>query len=195
MFVAVPVRSPRTGLARDPLDMDGMTNLGRVLWGAVATLVVALAVSITLSAPATAVDILLALLAAALVLAFVGTRQSSMIAALRASEARFHGIISIAADAIISVNSEQRIVLFNRGAEEIFGYAADDVLGEPLDILLPDQFRDAHTRHIVEFGRSGAGGGPPPGRPRGGGAGGPPGRSRAGEPMARSSRQRHPSRR
>ncbi|MEJ2185231.1 MAG: PAS domain S-box protein, partial [Gemmatimonadota bacterium] len=133
-----------------------MTKLGRVLWGAVATLVVALAIGIALSAPATLVDILLAVLAATLVLAFVGTRQSTMIAALRASEARFHGIVSIAADAIISVNAEQRIVLFNRGAEEIFGYAAADVLGKPLDILLPDRFRDMHSRHMVEFGRGDA---------------------------------------
>ncbi|MEJ2215568.1 MAG: ATP-binding protein [Gemmatimonadota bacterium] len=131
-----------------------MTNLGRVLWGAVATLVVALAVGIALSAPSTVMDILLALLVAALLLALVGTRQSGIIAALRASEARFHGIVSIAADAIISVNAEQRIVLFNQGAEEIFGYASADVLGKPLDILLPDRFRAAHTRHMVEFSRS-----------------------------------------
>jgi PAS domain S-box-containing protein len=133
--------------------MDGMTNLGRVLWAAVATLVVALALGIALSAPATLVDVLVALLAAALVLALVGSRQSSMIAALRASEARFHGIVSIAADGIVSVNAEQRIVLFNAGAERIFGYAAADVLGKPLDILLPDRFRAMHSRHMVEFGR------------------------------------------
>lgn len=133
--------------------MDSMTNLGRVLWGAVATLAVALAFGVGLSAPATLVDILLALLVASLVLALVGSRQSSMIAALRASEARFQGIVSIAADAIISVNAEQRIILFNAGAEEIFGYAAADVLGKPLDLLIPERFRDMHSRHIVEFGR------------------------------------------
>ncbi|HKJ91894.1 MAG TPA: PAS domain-containing sensor histidine kinase, partial [Longimicrobiales bacterium] len=71
-----------------------------------------------------------------------------------ASEARFHGIVSIAADAIISVDAAQRIVLFNEGAEEIFGYRSADVLGQPLDILLPERVRDAHSRHVVQFGRS-----------------------------------------
>lgn len=47
--------------------------------------------------------------------------------ALRISEARFAGIVSLAADAIISVNAQGRITLFNYGAEQIFGYGAQEV--------------------------------------------------------------------
>lgn len=75
--------------------------------------------------------------------------------ALRRSEAKFSGIISIAADAIVSVDEDQRIIVFNRGAEEIFGYRAEEVLGRPLDVLVPESVREIHREHVREFGRSG----------------------------------------
>ena len=68
-----------------------------------------------------------------------------MQAELRASEAKFAGILSIAADAIITVDQTQRIVHFNRGAEEIFGYSAQDAIGRHLNILLPQRFRPFAT--------------------------------------------------
>jgi PAS domain S-box-containing protein len=73
--------------------------------------------------------------------------------ALRLSEARFSGIISVAADAIISIDENQRIVLFNDGAERIFGHARADVLGAPLDVLIPEGLRSAHRQHVAAFGR------------------------------------------
>ncbi len=69
----------------------------------------------------------------------------------RALEARFEGILAIAADAIITVDESQRIVHFNRGAERIFGYAASEVIGEHLNLLIPDRFRAAHPRHVAVF--------------------------------------------
>ncbi len=69
--------------------------------------------------------------------------------ALRFSEARFSGIISISADAIISIGKDQRITLFNNGAEDIFGYARSEVLGAPLEMLIPERFREAHRRHVA----------------------------------------------
>jgi PAS domain S-box-containing protein len=71
--------------------------------------------------------------------------------ALRLSEAKFAGIIAIAADAIISIDETQRIVLYNEGAEQIFGYARDEVLGKPLDVLLPERFREIHRQHVEAF--------------------------------------------
>lgn len=53
------------------------------------------------------------------------------------SEARLSAIIDNASDAIVSVNAEARITLFNPSAERIFGYRAEDMLGTPLDELLP----------------------------------------------------------
>ncbi len=68
-----------------------------------------------------------------------------------ASEARFAGIVSIAADAIISVDEEQRITIFNSGAEAIFGYSAPELLGQSFDRLLPERFRANHRQFVQAF--------------------------------------------
>jgi len=72
---------------------------------------------------------------------------------LRASRAKFEGILAIAVDAIITVDEQQRILHFNHGAEQLFGYPERDVVGEPLARLLPARYRDAHAHHVIDFGR------------------------------------------
>ncbi|MEA5575685.1 response regulator [Anabaena sp. UHCC 0451] len=74
--------------------------------------------------------------------------------ALRISQTRFEGILSIADDAIISIDSNQQITLFNQGAEKIFGYSAPEVLGKRLDLLLPMRFAEQHRHHVSDFGKS-----------------------------------------
>ena len=64
----------------------------------------------------------------------------------------FSCLLAISADAVIAVDDEQRIVFFNQGAERIFGWNADDVGGQPLEILLPERYRAAHHAHVHGFG-------------------------------------------
>jgi PAS domain S-box-containing protein len=70
---------------------------------------------------------------------------------LKDSEAKFSGIISIAADAIISIDEQQRITIFNRGAEQIFGYTEEEAVGVPLETLIPARLREAHRLHVERF--------------------------------------------
>lgn len=63
-------------------------------------------------------------------------------------EGMYHGVVSTDAQGII--------VIFNRGAERIFGYQADDILGRNLEILIPERFRAGHAAHMKAFaGQSG----------------------------------------
>jgi len=74
--------------------------------------------------------------------------------AMRAAKARFEGILGIADDAIISVDSTQNIVLFNQGAQKVFGYGESEVMGKSIDLLLPQRFVHAHRSHIEDFAKS-----------------------------------------
>jgi rsbT co-antagonist protein RsbR len=48
---------------------------------------------------------------------------------------------------VISVSSEGRIMLVNRATEEMFGYHRSELVGQPLELLLPARFRDKHVGH------------------------------------------------
>ncbi|AFY83057.1 PAS domain-containing sensor histidine kinase [Oscillatoria acuminata] len=74
--------------------------------------------------------------------------------ALQASQARLAGLVEIARDGIISVDGKQRITLFNQGAERIFGYGAAEVLGQPLDLLMPNRFVRNHRLLVENFGKT-----------------------------------------
>ncbi len=74
----------------------------------------------------------------------------------RISPERLADILDIAEDGIVTVDARQEIVLFNRGASKLFGYASLEVAGQPLELLLPERFRIPHRGQVEEFGRSSA---------------------------------------
>lgn len=68
------------------------------------------------------------------------------------SESKYRGILDVAAEAVVSVDEDQRVIFFNQAATEIFQYSKEEILGKPLDLLIPMKFRTAHHGHIESFG-------------------------------------------
>jgi PAS domain S-box-containing protein len=85
-----------------------------------------------------------------------GSRAGSIptATALFGSGEALSAIVDISSEGIVSVGEDQRIILFNQGAAALFGYAPEEVLGEPLEILIPPSRRKAHREHLRTFARS-----------------------------------------
>ncbi|HMS85272.1 MAG TPA: PAS domain S-box protein, partial [Nitrospira sp.] len=75
---------------------------------------------------------------------------------LLVSRLRLESIIESAMDAIITVDADQTVVLFNQSAEQMFGCSTQEAIGQPLDRFLPARYREGHRHHMREFGQSGA---------------------------------------
>jgi len=85
-----------------------------------------------------------------------GSTQRETARELAESKRRLEGIVDSAMDAIITVDEQQNIVLFNPSAELMFGVTARDALGQPIARFIPDRFRAAHEEHIRRFRNTGA---------------------------------------
>ena len=100
----------------------------------------------------------LAGIAAALLALMLAYRQNSeRMTVQRAADniaARVGGILESAMDAIITVDEEQRVVQFNAAAERAFRWPRNAVIGQPLNMLLPERFRALHHAHIERFGET-----------------------------------------
>jgi PAS domain S-box-containing protein len=67
------------------------------------------------------------------------------------SEARFRGLLETAPDAMVIANSDGRIELVNSQTEQLFGYPRDELLGQPVEKLVPERFRVFHSAHRAGY--------------------------------------------
>ncbi|MGA7986654.1 MAG: PAS domain S-box protein, partial [Burkholderiales bacterium] len=111
-------------------------------------------------------EMAIASIAVAAALALVGVivfvsarrmRRADERAALLAhqNEAQLAAIVDSAMDAIITVDSGQKVVLFNRAAEQVFRCSKAEALGSALERFLPVRYRAAHRGHVERFGHTG----------------------------------------
>ncbi|ASW03463.1 sensor domain-containing diguanylate cyclase (plasmid) [Paraburkholderia aromaticivorans] len=71
-----------------------------------------------------------------------------------ANASRYRALVDLAYDAIVTMDDQHNITLFNRAAENLFGYSAAEVLGRPIVTLLPEKFRAHHPRKVQQFSDS-----------------------------------------
>ena len=84
----------------------------------------------------------------------VGAQAKSQ-RAVTDNQSRLEGIVNSAMDAIITVDREQRVVLFNTAAERMFRCTTQDAVGQSIEAFIPARYRASHSRHIEEFGATG----------------------------------------
>lgn len=70
------------------------------------------------------------------------------------SASRYRAVVDSAYDAIVTIDQQHNITLFNRAAENLFGYTSAEVLGRPIETLLPEKFRANHSQHVRQFADS-----------------------------------------
>ncbi len=83
------------------------------------------------------------------------SERSELIQALAGSERRLDAILQSANDAIVSLDRDGRVILWNGYAERLFGYTADEMLGEPLTVIVPERHQQAHVDGIERVAAGG----------------------------------------
>lgn len=79
------------------------------------------------------------------------SERRSALEALRGSEMKFRSVAESTVDAIVSIDTHDRIIYWNPGAAKIFGYTEDEVIGRPVTALIPERLREAHRKGLERF--------------------------------------------
>lgn len=136
----------------------GLTHLMEIwnLWHAAYWLAGAIKAVTALASIGTAI-LLIRLMPVAIALPSLADLQEAREASARqavemaAQEAKFRGIVESAPDAMIIADTQGRIVLVNAETEKLFRYRRDQLVGQPVELLVPERFRKSHPAHRAEY--------------------------------------------
>jgi PAS domain S-box-containing protein len=78
-------------------------------------------------------------------------RKEALAEALNSANDRYQHTVDSVMDAIVAVDEQMVILLFNPAAELMFGRSAEETLGLPLDVLIPPRMRGVHVQHMLQF--------------------------------------------
>jgi PAS domain S-box-containing protein len=81
----------------------------------------------------------------------IETEQLRLIHELEAAESKFRGLLESAPDAVVIAGPDGRISLVNRQTEALFGYEREELLGQPVEMLIPERFRGVHVGHRTGY--------------------------------------------
>jgi PAS domain S-box-containing protein len=74
---------------------------------------------------------------------------------IRETASRLRALVDTAVDGVMMIDGEARVLMFNPACEKLFGYAADEVLGQNVKMLMPSPYREEHDRYMESFLRTG----------------------------------------
>jgi diguanylate cyclase (GGDEF)-like protein/PAS domain S-box-containing protein len=89
--------------------------------------------------------------------AAIALRNSYLMESLKNSEEHFRSVTQTASDAIITIDNKENIVFWNYAAETMFGYSANEVVGKPVDFIIPEGFHEVQQnglKRLVSTGKS-----------------------------------------
>jgi len=87
-------------------------------------------------------------------LAAIALRNSRTLESLEISEKQIRSVVETARDGIVTINDAGNIVFWNKGAEDLFGYTEDQIVGKPVTKIMPERFRQSHNKGMVRFNTS-----------------------------------------
>jgi len=70
---------------------------------------------------------------------------------IQGSEEKIRAFVETARDAIISADSNGKVISWNKGAEMVFGFSEAEAIGKPLTLIMPERFREAHQKGFARF--------------------------------------------